>query len=194
MITVIDARESLRADITEIEMKTTILAIGGMMLLAAGSNANAALVINISGAAGGFTNNTVSCPAAAPCAFSHTGTFVTPSPYKLISITISSILAGGNPATNIDFTSVSLNGVNLVIAATGVAEFRSLQNLRITPGGTNTLAIAGITGGDASYAGAMSFGAVPEPSTWLMMIFGIGFLGAGLRRKRQADNTAALTA
>lgn len=35
-----------------------------------------------------------------------------------------------------------------------------------------------------SLAGAAATGAVPEPASWLMMIIGFGFIGHGLRRKR----------
>ena len=35
---------------------------------------------------------------------------------------------------------------------------------------------------------------VPEPATWAMMIFGFGLVGTTLRRQRNADSAAALTA
>ena len=35
-----------------------------------------------------------------------------------------------------------------------------------------------------SLAGATATGAVPEPSSWVMLIIGFGFIGYGLRRKR----------
>lgn len=173
-------------------MRKAILSLIGLATAAMSANANAALLIDISGASGVFANDTVGCsPGPVPCAFFDQATFVTPAPYQLIGLTISSIIAGGNAASNIDFTNVSLNGVNLVVDSAGAVEFRYLQNLLLVPGATNTLSIAGLTGGDAAYAGTLSFGLsgpsnIPEPSTWLMMILGIGYLGAYLRRRRTA--------
>lgn len=162
------------------------------MALAVSSNANAALVVLVGGdAAGTFRNVNVNCaPAPAPCTFSDTATFVTPKGFTSLSATISSILNGGNPETNIDFTSVMINGVEFAINSTGAVEFRSLTDLLLGPGKLNTLTVTGVGSGEASYSGTLAFGAlaagvVPEPSTWLMMIMGIGFAGAALRRRRQ---------
>jgi hypothetical protein len=33
-------------------------------------------------------------------------------------------------------------------------------------------------------------GAIPEPQTWVMMILGLGAVGAGLRRREQARASA----
>lgn len=161
-------------------MKKYLLAATGALALSFSANANAALVINITGASGTFGNNPVTSPT-----FSDTATFITPIGYNLVGATITSILTGGNPATNINFTSVTLNGVNFVTGSFGNVEFRSLQNLLMVPGGTNTLSVAGSAGRSASYSGTLSFAAVPEPSTWLLMIFGVGIAGAALRRRRQ---------
>lgn len=173
-------------------MRKLVLMAGAAMALALSSNANAALVVLVGGdAAGTFRNFNVNCaPAPAPCNFTDTKTFITPKGYTSLSATISSILSGGNPATNIDFTSVMVNGVEFAINSTGVVEFRSLTDLLLGPGKQNTLTVSGIGAGDASYSGTLSFGGltdgvVPEPSTWLMMIMGIGFAGAALRRRRQ---------
>lgn len=121
-----------------------------------------------------------------PCAFSDMADFITPIGYRLVGATVSTIMTGSNAATNIDFTLASLNGVNFAITSMGNVEFRQLQNLLLTPGANNTLRIEGLSGGGASYAGTLSFAAVPEPSVWLMMILGIGIAGAGLRRRRLA--------
>lgn len=172
-------------------MKKLALMVGGALALACSSNANAALVVLVGGdAAGTFRNFNVKCtPAPAPCSFTDTKTVVTPKDFTTLSATISSILSGGNLATNIDFTSVMINGVEFAIGATGTSEFRFLSDLLLGPGKTNTLTVSGTTGGDASYSGTLSFsgvaGAVPEPSTWMMMIMGIGLAGIGLRRRRQ---------
>lgn len=170
-------------------MRKYVLMVGGALALACSSNASAALVVLVGGdSAGTFRNTDVVCtPAPAPCTFSDTATFVTPNGYTALSATISSILSGTNLATNIDFTSVVINGVEFAIGSTGMAEFRYLTDLLLGPGKINTLTITGTTGGDASYSGTLSFSnaaGVPEPSTWLMMIFGIGFAGMALRRRQ----------
>jgi len=173
-------------------MKKCILMAGGALALACGSNASAALVVLAgSDAAGTFRNTSVTCtPASAPCSFSDSATFVTPNDYTTLSATISSILGGSNLTTNIDFTSVMINGVEFAIGSTGAVEFRYLADLLLGPGQLNTLAITGTTGGDASYSGTLSFSAaagVPEPSTWLMMILGVGFVGMALRRRQRVQ-------
>lgn len=171
-------------------MRKFALMAGGALALACSSNANAALVVFVNGdSAGTFRNFDVKCtPTAGPCSFSDTATFVTPKDFTTLSATISSILSGGNLATNIDFTSVMINGVEFAIGSTGTTEFRYLSDLLLGPGKLNTLTISGTTGGDASYGGTLTFAGaagVPEPSTWLMMIMGVGIAGAALRRRRQ---------
>lgn len=172
-------------------MRKLALMAGGALALACSSNANAALVVLVGGdGAGTFRNFNVKCtPAPAPCAFTDSATFVTPNGYSSLSATITSILNGNNLATNIDFTSVMINGVEFAIGTTGVAEFRFLSDLLLGPGMTNTLTVSGTTNGDASYSGTLSFaglaGVVPEPSTWMMMIMGIGFAGMALRRRQR---------
>lgn len=170
-------------------MKKLALMAGGALALACSSNASAALVVIADGdAAGTFRNASVTCaPAAAPCSFADSITFVTPNNYNTLSATISSILSGTNLTTNVDFTSVMINGVEFAIGSTGSVEFRYLANLLLGAGQTNTLTVSGMSGGDSSYSGTFSFSGaagVPEPSTWLMMIFGIGFAGMALRRRQ----------
>lgn len=165
-------------------MKKFLLAAAGMAALAFSSNANAALVLTINGAAGTFGNTNVTCPPGPkPCAFNNGFVFAKPAGYQLVGATITSILTGNSAPTNIDFTSVTLNGIAFAIGSTGAVEFRSISNQLL--GNSNTINVQGLSGGNASYTGTLSFAAVPEPSTWLMMILGVGIAGAALRRRRQ---------
>ena len=169
-------------------MKKYLLSATGALALACSANANAALVVNISGSSGSFGNASVGCGvASAPCAFTDVVNFITPVGYRLVSATITtSWTTGAQDLTNIDFTAVDLNGAAFTLTPTGRTETGTLYDLLLTVGGTNTLTVSGFSGGGASYGGQLSFAAVPEPSTWLMMILGVGIVGAGLRRRRQA--------
>jgi hypothetical protein len=51
--------------------------------------------------------------------------------------------------------------------------------------GTYTLHIKGTRGNFAAFSGDISFGAVPEPSTWAMMLLGFGAVGFAMRRRRR---------
>jgi hypothetical protein len=157
--------------------------------LALPSAANAAQYMTITGPSGVFGDDTVSCTggATAPCSFTRTFNFTTPDGFTLTSLDISSLIAGNNLMTNIDFSTVTLNGVNFNILSTGTQEFRNLLNQTIVAGANNTLFVSGTTGGDASFSGNINFAAaaVPEPATWAMMLFGFGAVGYSMRSRRR---------
>lgn len=141
------------------------------------TSANAAtIVLNTSVPAGGFSNNNVTCASSTPCTFSDSGSFVTPTGYGLVTLTISTAIAGMNNLTNIDFSSVLFNGVAFNLSGTGDVEQGFLSNRILTPGAINTLVVNGTTGGNASYSGTLSFAqaaAVPEPAAWMLMLIGM---------------------
>jgi hypothetical protein len=56
--------------------------------------------------------------------------------------------------------------------------------------GNYYLQIAGDGGGTSGYGGNLSVAAVPEPSTWAMMI--LGFFGVGFMAYRNRNQTAAI--
>lgn len=138
------------------------------------------IVIDSTGSSGTFGDATVSAGT-----FTNTFTFVTPSGFNLAGATISSIQTGG-AATNIDFTSVTLNGVQFVLVEQGISEFRRIINQNLVAGATNTILVSGTSGGDASFSGTLSFAAtsaVPEPATWAFMLIGFGAVGYSMRKR-----------
>jgi hypothetical protein len=168
--------------------KILLSALGGVAALTMAPAAQAAQFLNITGPSGTFGDDTVACAAGTtgPCSFTRTFSFVTPTGFTLASADISSIFQTTNPLTNIDFSTVTLNGVNFNIVSTGTQEFRNLLNQTIVAGATNTLIVNGTTGGEAAFSGNLSFAtasAVPEPATWGMMLIGFGAVGYSMRRR-----------
>ena len=93
--------------------------------------------------------------------------------------TVGSLGATVGPRTSFDigFDGVGyladVNRFYTVDLATGAA----------TQTGTTQRAVFGIT--------AVPFGAVPEPSTWMMMVLGFGAIGAGMRRSKTRSVSVA---
>ncbi len=114
--------------------------------------------------------------------FTRTFNFITPTGYNLSNVTAQNIASSS--LTNIDFTSVTLNGVAFAIS-NGTLDQASLFNQTLITGANNVLTITGLTGGDAALSGNLSFAAaaVPEPAAWAMMIGGFGLVGFSLRRR-----------
>jgi len=102
-----------------------------------------------------------------------------------------------NPASNINFTSayITVNGVkyNLNIDSTGIYEARSLLGTLVAKNDTVKLFLTGTSGSAASYTVSLALAAVPEVSTWIMMILGFGVTAYAMR-KRQADVKAFVAA
>jgi hypothetical protein len=176
--------------------KLILAAVAATVAFAAAPSAQAAQYLTITGPSGTFGDNSVTCADnGVSCSFSRTFTFMTPVGYNLASADISSVLTGNNQATNLDFSSVTLNGVNFNILSTGVQEFRNLLNQALISGGTNTLLVSGTVGAEgssspanASFSGNLSFAnqvaAVPEPATWGLMVVGFGMIGAAARSRK----------
>ena len=151
--------------------------------------AQAVETITISGPSGTFGNDQVLCTGAAlSCAFTNTFNFLTPTGFNLANATISTSALG---TSNIDFTSVLLNGAAFTLTPTGTFEFGTLANAFLTTGANNVLTVQGRNNGDGAFSGTLVFAAasaVPEPSTWAMMLIGFGAVGFSVRRKRRPAN------
>lgn len=65
------------------------------------------------------------------------------------------------------------------------------SNFVLAAGTAYTLTFSGLTTGDnTAFIDNISVAAVPEMSTWGMMILGLGVVGAGMRRRRSAGKLA----
>jgi len=176
--------------------KLLLAAVASTIAFAAAPAAQAAQTINITGPSGTYGDDNVTCAGGASfCSFTSTFNFTTPTGFNLASADISSVLVGTNTATNIDFTSVTLNGQNFNILSTGVQEFRNLLNQALIAGGANILTVNGTVGqvgstvpANASFAGNLAFAtqaaAVPEPATWGLMVLGFGMIGSAARSRK----------
>jgi hypothetical protein len=121
------------------------------------------------------------------------------------SIITSVNLANFLGTTDLDITSVSFNGMmaNLQLldangnpcdtrdtvpgaGTCGANETWSLNDVPITAGALDQIIVSGLSRGNGSYGGNLTFtpNAVPEPATWAMMLFGFAGIGWQLRRKR----------
>uniref|UniRef100_UPI0035CC03D2 FxDxF family PEP-CTERM protein n=1 Tax=uncultured Sphingomonas sp. TaxID=158754 RepID=UPI0035CC03D2 len=111
------------------------------------------------------------------------------------SIATSSSIFGD--LTDLDLTSVTVNGM----AATRVASPQNLYEsyfifgVPITAGEVNNITVSGISRGNGSFGGNLTFipsvvTSVPESSTWIMMILGFGMAGAAMRYRRNSTKVA----
>ncbi|WBS00100.1 FxDxF family PEP-CTERM protein [Pseudoduganella sp. SL102] len=89
-----------------------------------------------------------------------------------------------NKKCNIDFYSATLNGVELDL--TNGAKYSDIDFSDLPVNGTLTLVITGKAFGDvASYAGTIDVtSAVPEPTTYGMLLGGLGVMGFLARRRK----------
>ena len=116
-------------------------------------------------------------------------------------------------ATDLDITSVIVNGLvafetlttasndptnpipgvgtpctveNAPGSTCGANETFSRNDVPILAGVLNTITVTGVSRGQGSYGGNLTFtpAAVPEPATWAMMLFGFAGIGWQLRRRR----------
>lgn len=93
-------------------------------------------------------------------------------------------LVGG---ANTIFTSVIFNGQAFTLNGTGTQASLASAPVNKAPPGSNVLTVnfkVNDFNQIASFEGDISAMGVPEPATWGLMILGLGFAGAALRRRR----------
>lgn len=95
-----------------------------------------------------------------------------------------SLFSFGEREKDIDFTSVTLNGVKLDIFNGPVDVAITLKDVALH--GLLTLIVSGNSGSDASYTGFVSVTVVPEPASRVLMLGGLGLLGMLSRRRSPA--------
>lgn len=165
-------------------MKKLLLAAAmALPAVAVSAPAHAAAVITFDGTTGTYSNTSI-----AGGAFTDTLNFTVPG-LGSVGSTISSIAV--DFLTDIDFTSVTLNGQEFDILNMGMQEFRSITVP--VSAGEQTLVISGTSGGNGSYSGTLAF-AVPEPESWAMMITGFGLAGAAIRSRKRRQGGKLATA
>ena len=171
-------------------MRNVILAFAAATALAAGSAAGAAVTIDsttvvVDGPTTladttviGFADANLASPSFTE------NLILTNTLAGLYSITLTT------SSPTVDFTSAILSGLggpyNLVeIEDDGTNEFWRLANPITLDPSTYTLTINGTNSSAGSLGGSITIIAVPEPTTWLMMLIGFGGVGFALRRRRQ---------
>lgn len=96
-----------------------------------------------------------------------------------------------NGPTDVDITAAFVTGTGILtpidlIADAGNTDLRELYTLADLGlgAGTYTLTVQGTRGDQGVFGGHVDVTAVPEPSTWALMLLGFGGIGWQLRRRR----------
>ncbi|QWC56610.1 PEP-CTERM sorting domain-containing protein [Erythrobacter sp. 3-20A1M] len=114
--------------------------------------------------------------------FSDVFTFNLPT-YGVLTVTLQSVYQTIDQNVNFIVNGVKLNSENFTVINKGNPEVQTITQ-RVSPG-KQTIQVAGASGPNGAYNGAIIFaaGGVPEPATWMMLILGFGAIGFGMRRK-----------
>ena len=112
-------------------------------------------------------------------AFTDTYTFLPVFDSESVDSALISI--GFIPTSDINFTSVILNGISLTI--TNGAIDTAVTGFPFLLSGPLTLIVSGTSGLTASYAGTINVQPIPEPETYAMLLAGLGVVGWLARRR-----------
>jgi len=164
--------------------KFSLYAVAGALALALPAAAQAVPIIDFNGTSGAFTNTNI-----AGGEFDDTFRF-TVADDGIVGSTITSIAV--SILTDINFTSVSLNGVEFDNLLSGMTEFRALESLPVMDG-EQVLRVRGNSGGNGAYSGTIAFvpQAVPEPAGWTTLAAALAILVGGLKLSRRSRGTAS---
>ncbi|KQT33536.1 hypothetical protein ASG29_05715 [Sphingomonas sp. Leaf412] len=160
-------------------MKALAFAFAGAALAVA-APASAATYITFDGNSGTYGNDLITTPS-----FTDTFDFTLDTAGRF-GATLSSVAVSA--ATNVNFSRVFLTGpglgagIDFSPVVSGIVEFRTLASTFLSAGDYR-LTVSGTSGNEGSYAGDLSFAAVPEPATWGLMILGFGMVGGAMRRR-----------
>lgn len=147
------------------------------------SAAQAVPIIDFNGTSGAFKNTGI--PSGE---FDDTYRFVVEED-GIIGATITSIAV--SILTDLNFSSVTLNGVEFDNLLSGTTEFRAIEAVPILDG-EQVLRVQGNSGGNSAYSGTLAFTAqtVPEPAGWTVLAVALAILGCGMKlsqRQRRPD-------
>jgi len=126
-------------------------------------------------------------------------------------ITTNITFGGVGGITDVDFTSVLVNGMAAIghftdllgnacptpgVGSCGAGETFTIAGVPISGGVLNTIDITGTVGGTrgtlGSYGGSATFLPVPEPATWGMMLLGFLGIGSVMSRRRRKNSQQLL--
>ncbi|MBB5712175.1 FxDxF family PEP-CTERM protein [Sphingomonas xinjiangensis] len=105
-------------------------------------------------------------------------------------------------ANFVNITDLIINNVSYAssIVSTPAGQSASVNGIKIIAGALNSIRVVGsfmpsTPAGAGNYTGNLTFSAsaVPEASTWAMMMLGMGAVGFGMRRRRKASSSARVT-
>ena len=155
----------------------------------------AAPTIDLSGSGSAFFGNTI------PNGGNFTDVFKVILPNSSVTASVITVaLRGDNKLGDIDFSSITLNGIEFTKTRSdtsggpleAVSESFVLRPPADFMAGTYDLILVGRAYGNSSYSGTINAdvtAAVPEPATWAMMLVGFGAVGYTMRRRKSKVTT-----
>lgn len=167
--------------------KSFLMAAAAAVALASGGAASAATFVTVSAPApdGSLSWTFGNTGGIASGAFTDIFNFTLPSTGTLNASITSTFTKASN---ELKFTLVTVAGSNLVLYDAGKTHNGFTPIDLSVFGGATQIVVKGVSPGvSGSYSGNLSFSpnAVPEPTTWALMITGFGGAGAMLRRRRR---------